>query len=75
MRKLTYWIADCLDDHECYSIRTKTKKECAEQVAERNAEKVYYGQPRKVVVEFIDMHDLVFTALGEGRIYEGEKLS
>jgi hypothetical protein len=28
MPTLTYWIAPCLSDSDCYSIREKTKKAC-----------------------------------------------
>jgi hypothetical protein len=26
-RKVSYWVADCLDDNPCYSYRTRTKAE------------------------------------------------
>lgn len=31
--KLTYWVADCLDDSRCYSIRGKTRKEVLAELA------------------------------------------
>lgn len=64
---LTYWICDCLDDHKCYSIRTRTKREA---VARREGGE--YGSadrfdaPRKITITYADAFDLVTQALGEG---------
>jgi hypothetical protein len=65
--KLTYWIADCLDDSDVYSIRERTKKECAarRQVLGEQG----YGKPRKVTVEYSDGFDLLNQCTCEGRQY------
>lgn len=65
--KLTYWKAESLDDNDCYSIRTKTKNECIEQVASRwNSQN--FSTPRKVTVEYTDGFDLLDQCLtGEYR--------
>ena len=66
--KLTYWVAECLNDSSCYSIRRKTKREVKEAVAEYRKG---YGPPHKIVVEYTDAFDLLTQCLSEGRIYEG----
>jgi hypothetical protein len=44
MRKLTYWIADCLDDSPVYSIRAKTKKEVVQKLQDLGLERGKGGQ-------------------------------
>jgi hypothetical protein len=66
VRKLTYWIAQCLDDSSAYSIRRRTRREA--QAAAKERDEGRYGPLRKVVVEFENVHELVFRALGEGRL-------
>ena len=70
MKKITYWIADCLNDSKAYSIRKKTRREvvAALKVVFRASD---YGKPRKVVVEYVDTFDLIQMALGEGGLDEG----
>ena len=66
--KLTYWLAKCLDDHSCYSVRSKTKKGAQEERAtlvEARGE-ASYGPVEKIEVEYKDGFDLVYHALGEG---------
>lgn len=69
---LTYWIADCLTDAKCYSVRAKTRKECIRQLEECRPDPreraIDFGTPRKVVVEYADAFDLVSRALEEGGI-------
>ena len=67
--KLRYWIADCLTDHECYSIRDKTKKECLVQLARQDPCN-RYGEPRKVIIEYDSAFDLMLQATGEGGLDE-----
>jgi hypothetical protein len=66
--KLTYWIADCLHDAPCYSVRERTRKEVVAEVkliaGEANANA--YGKPRKVVVEYTSAFGLMKSCLGEG---------
>jgi hypothetical protein len=65
--KLTYWVAECLDDASCYSIRCKTKREVVKAAAENPTG---YGAPHKVVVEYAGAFDLLTQCLAEGSIYE-----
>ncbi len=68
MAKLTYWVAPIKDDHSCYNIRTKTKREALALVEEYGAE--YYGDVKKHVVYYKDAFDLASMALGEGGLFE-----
>jgi len=51
--KLTYWVAKCLDDHECYSIRAKTRKKVVERVL-RDYNPANFGAPTKVMIEYAE---------------------
>lgn len=62
--KLTYWVALILDDHTSYSIRTRTRKECAALRNEYGPER--FAKPKKVIVEYTDAFSLVSWVLGEG---------
>ena len=98
MPTLTYWIAPCLSDSDCYSVREKTRKACIARLLASGATlqdvEEYTGQdtftthpryvtpgsygakyaiPHKVTVEYSDSFDLVQMAMGEGRIWEGER--
>ena len=64
MATLTYWVAEQNEDHACYSIIAKTKKECVEQMAQRPD--VEYEAPRKVVILYKDAFDLFRQATAEG---------
>ena len=55
--RLIYWYAECLDDDNVYSIRTKTKRDCIECREERGAER--FAPPVKVVMEYADGFDLM----------------
>ncbi len=62
--KVTYWKAECLDDHDCYSIRARTKKECT---AERNAFRPErFGEPVKIEIEYNNAFELVQELTNEG---------
>lgn len=63
MKKLTYWIADCLTDESAYSIRAATRRECMAQRQKRGV--ASYGLPRKVVVQYRDTLHLLDKCLGE----------
>lgn len=64
--KLTYWVADCETDSRAYSLRAKTKRECAEMRARQGAER--FAEPRKIEVLYHGAFDLICLALGEGGI-------
>jgi len=68
--KLTYWIADYTRDPDdpcasAYAARGKLKRHVAAEVAD-SGRADDYGEPRKVVVEFDNLADLVGMCLGEG---------
>lgn len=67
--KLTYWIADCLDDSKAYSIRAKTRKEVNANCAAWGAAR--FAEPRKIEIQYTDALDLARQLLGEGGA-EGE---
>lgn len=66
--KLTYWVSRRLDDHQCYNIRCKTRRELVEIL--READPTVYTKPFKVVVEYRNAFDLLYQCLDEGSIYE-----
>lgn len=66
--KLSYWVAPCLGDHMCYSIRAKTKKECVALVQETGSPESF-GKPKRVEVEYDNALDLITLSLGEGGGY------
>jgi hypothetical protein len=66
--KLTYWIAECLDDHKCYNIRAKTKKEVV-NILNNGYDMTSFSEPRKVTVEYGDAFDLMRRCLSEGSAY------
>lgn len=64
MRKLTYWIAEHLNDASCYSIRRRLRHEVITEVkGDRPWE---YDKPRKVTIRYRDAFDLMFKLLREG---------
>lgn len=65
MRKLVYWYARCELDSDCYSIRTRTKREAVSEKSRRGAKD--YGPIVKVSVEYSDAFDLMSQFNGEGR--------
>lgn len=65
VKRLVYWIADCLSDRPCYSIRDKTRRGCsAQRHARQDADD--FGKPRKVVIEYRDAFDLMNQLTQEG---------
>ena len=70
LRRLTYWVAECMVDSDCYSVRERTRRECKDELDERgNHER--YGPIHKVTVQFEDAFDLLHQCMSEGRVYEG----
>ena len=65
MAKLMYWIAEDLDDAECYSIIAKTKKEVVRIVASRSKPE-RYGAPVKKELFYKDAFDLFDWCTSEG---------
>lgn len=72
--KLTYWKAQCMDDDDAYSIRTKTLRECKARVQEDREQmqaagfggRPRFSAPEKVVIEYADAFDLMRQLTGEG---------
>ncbi len=70
--KLTYWIAESLNDHKCYGIRGKTKKDVQERLDEWDKDAGYtsvteaFGPVKKVTVEYRDGFDLMMQCMIEG---------
>ena len=62
--KLTYWIAEDLDDgcavEELMHIRSSSRKGCKEQIESIGGN---YDKPRKIVVEYANGFDLLDQAL------------
>lgn len=70
--KLTYWYAECLDDADCYSIRTRTKREAVKLRAGYDVEPVNperFGPVIKVFVEYRDGFDLLGKCTDEGKMW------
>ncbi len=69
--KLTYWYAECRDDSDVYSIRTRTKREAVETKASKERHHGgRFGPVVKVVVDYRDGFDLMQLAAGEGGLCE-----
>jgi hypothetical protein len=64
MPKLTYWRAECLEDHASYSLRAKTKKEVV-ALREHNGRNGY-DEVEKVTIEYRDAFHLMAILMGEG---------
>jgi hypothetical protein len=64
--KLTYWIADHLHDHPCYSIRGRRRKDVKEQLVSGGYDRADFGKPRKVAIEYKDAFDLMNQLMQEG---------
>jgi hypothetical protein len=72
MPKLTYWVAECLNDSQCYSIIDRTKKGAIAKV--EAADKCNrYGPVRKQFIDYRDAFDLFDWCTSEagGRVYGG----
>jgi hypothetical protein len=61
--KLTYWVAPCLNDAPCYSVRAKTRKAVLARLEEQGGS---YGPPEKVTFEYADAFDLIDLFTQEG---------
>lgn len=70
MAKLTYWIAECIDDHVCYSIVDKTKHGCKKKLEERGRPQGYLPAAKRTIV-YKDAFDLMeqLTSEDGGRGY------
>lgn len=66
--KLTYWVCPCKDDHQCYGVRARTRREALAEREQLGVER--FGKPVKMVVEYRDAFDLATQALGEGGLNE-----
>lgn len=81
MKTTTYWKAKCLDDHDCYSLRARTKKEVMALIdaygctlsKNRDDEPCYvngdyprFSLPVKVTLHYTDQMDLIQQLRGEG---------
>ncbi len=67
--KLTYWYCEHLTDSNCYSVRTKTRREALAITAK------YYAPgdvaaPVKVTIEYDNALDLLTQCVGEGGLSE-----
>ena len=66
--KLTYWVAQCLNESDAYSMRARTRKECVAMLTDDyNPED--YAPPKKVTIEYRDGFDLLLECSGEGRLH------
>jgi len=72
MAKLTYWVAECETDHQCYSIIARTKKDALAQL-EAVDKCNRYGPVHKRFIDYKDAFDLFdwCTSEGGGRVYGG----
>lgn len=79
MPKLTYWVAERLDDSHCYSLIGKTKKSVQQQLDDIGVEqanspwKASFGPIEKRTIQYKDAFDLFdwCTSEGGGRYYSG----
>ena len=69
MATLTYWVANCLNDHSCFNIRKKTKKEVVAEIA-AHYNPAHYEKPKKVSVEYENAFDLMAQCI-DGESYGG----
>ena len=66
--KLTYWVAECLDDARCYNVRAKTRKACQAAKDSRH-DPQHYGPVTKVTVKYRDEFDLMDMCMDEDAGY------
>lgn len=64
MATLTYWVAKCRNDHQCYSIRAKTRKAVIAALTEHDH--ASFDPPCKVTVEYDNAFDLMKQCMNEG---------
>jgi hypothetical protein len=65
MATLTYWVAACNDDADCYSIIGKTRKSVLEQL-EQVSSPERYEAPVKKEIFYRDAFDLFSWVSSEG---------
>jgi hypothetical protein len=72
MPKLTYWVAECETDGQCYSVIDRTKKGAQAQV-EALDKCNRYGPVHKRYIEYKDAFDLFDWCTSEagGRVSAG----
>jgi hypothetical protein len=63
LKTFTYWYAEHLDDHQCYSIVTRTK---AEAVKQRNQDPECFGPVEKRTITYDSLFDFFEIVTGEG---------
>lgn len=61
---LNYWHAQNMDDHSCYDVIAKTKKEAQAQIDARSHTE--FGPIEKRTIVYKDAFDLLEQATGEG---------
>lgn len=68
MPKLTYWVAPCLSDNDCYSPVAKTKRLCQELLDEalKDNPKSSYMPVVKRTLVYNDAFDLMEQLTSEG---------
>ena len=70
--KLTYWVANCIDDSSVYNIRRSTKKAVLAEINSGIYAPGSYTKPHKVTVEYSNALDLLNQCLCEsGPDWEG----
>lgn len=70
--RITYWVAECLNDSRVYSIRAETRRECKALKAQRDEDGgAQVGEVHKVQVDYSGAFDLLRQCLDEGGINEG----
>ena len=65
MPLLKYWIAERLDDHRCYSLIGKTRKEVVAELA-KYGDWAKFGPVHKREIFYEDAFDLFDYCTGEG---------
>jgi hypothetical protein len=80
-RTARWWVADCLDDHRCYSIRARTRREVVALLQSMGCQPcgpagspcwvdgdnhARFAAIRKIEVPYTDTFDLIFQLLSEG---------
>jgi len=67
---LSYWVAKCLTDSDCYSVRARTRRECASQAAvAAEAWGARFMKPARVAVEYRSALDLLIACSDEDRFH------
>ena len=66
MTLCTYWKSSQFEDHFCYDIRAKTRKDCKRKLEALSPEdRARFDKPEKVVIEYdgtkFDLIEQIFT--------------